>query len=61
MNLNVNSVIEWLETENNSGNLVERILYSDLTNDVIVTIDIFSGSALPIIRRHSHLVGSLNN
>lgn len=61
LNLNINSVIEWLNSENNSGNSTERILYTDLDNDLIVTIDIFSGEVLPVIRKYSYLAGAFNN
>lgn len=61
MNLAVSDIIEWIENENGSGKLTERILHLDIANSLIVTIDIFSNNALPIIRNYSQVLGAFNN
>lgn len=61
MNLTVNTIIEWIENETPSGTLTERVLQIDISDDLVATINIFSKTALPIIRRHSEIVGAFNN
>jgi putative transposase len=65
MNLFVNSIIEWCDQsgssniETNKIPIVERVLYSD--SEFIVTINIFTKSGLPVIRRFDELLGSFLN
>jgi transposase InsO family protein len=61
MNLTINTVIEWIENENKSGNLTERILWIDKADDAVVTIDIFSNTALPVVRSYSQIAGAFHN
>jgi len=65
MNLLVNSIIEWSnykeneDTEINKVPIVERVLYND--SKLVVTINIFTKSGLPVIRRFDELGSFLNN
>lgn len=65
MNLFVNSIIEWDDrrenddTETNKIPIVERVLYND--SEFVVTINIFTKSGLPVIRRFDELLGSFLN
>jgi putative transposase len=60
MNLYVNSLIEWISfDENEKSPTIERVLYND--SKFIVTINIFTKTGLPIIRRFDEIDGVLRN
>lgn len=62
MNLQINSLLEW-ETENLSieTSRIERILYIEDTNGIVITIDIFSPTANPQIRYYKDLISAIDN
>lgn len=66
MNLFVNSIIEWFDQNESAGieetkkiPIVERVLYND--SQIIVTINIFTKSGMPIIRKYDELMGCFLN
>ena len=66
MNLFVNSIIEWFDPNENTNNegleripIVERIIYNDAK--FVVTINIYTKSGMPIIRRFNEMLGCYLN
>jgi hypothetical protein len=61
MNLLKNMLIEWLPMDDNKSSLTERILYIEDKKGCVVTIDIFSEKALPVIRKHEEISEAIEN
>src|SRR5215204_5857963 len=67
MNLQINTLLEWetqdLSTENSSieASRIERILFIESTDGIVITIDIFSPTANPQIRYYKDLTAAVDN
>lgn len=67
MNLQINTLLEW-ETHNSSTEnssvkhfRIERILFIESTDGIVITIDIFSPTANPQIRYYKDLIAAVDN
>lgn len=62
MNLYVNNLLEWQTEDGLTTSVrIERILYIESTDGIVVTIDIFSPKANPQIRHYEDLVAVIEN
>lgn len=60
MNPLINQIIEWQPLSVEATNITERILYINVDDDFIVTMPIFSKTGVPLIRRLSDVLESIN-
>lgn len=61
MNLLKNMLVELLPADENQPRLIERILYIENSKGIVVTIDVLSSKALPVVKTYEEIIKAVEN